>query len=143
MFLDFENNKKVEKFLNQIFSHNIIPTINKPTRVTRNTATAIDHFITNAVVDTQFKSGIIQTDLLDHFPILFALQTNENMVKKHNEHSVYKKFYAKKSTNLFKQKLHETSWDNIKNIKELNEAYKKFLKIFSCIYQSFFSKKEN
>ena len=94
--MDFENNKKVEKFLNQIFSHNIIPTINKPTRVTRNTATAIDHFITNAVVDTQFKSGIIQTDLLDHLPILFALQTNENMVKKHNEHSVYKKFYDKK-----------------------------------------------
>ena len=47
--LDFENNKK-------IFSHNMISTINKPTRVTRNTATAIHYFITNTVVDTQFKS---------------------------------------------------------------------------------------
>ena len=141
--LDFENNKKVKKFLNQMFSHNMIPAINKTTRVIGNTATAIDHFITNAVVDTQFKSRIIQTDLLDYFPILFALQTNENVVKKHNEHSVYKKCYDEKSTNLFKQKLHETSWDNIKNIKEPNEAYKKFLEIFSRIYQSFFSKKEN
>ena len=63
----------------------MIPTTNKPTRVTRNTATAIDHIITNTVVDIQFKSGIIQTDLSDHFPI-FALQTNENIVEKHNEH---------------------------------------------------------
>ena len=45
--LEFENNKKIEKFLNRIFSHNMVPTINKSTSVTRNTATAIDHFITN------------------------------------------------------------------------------------------------
>ena len=57
-----------------MFSHNMIPTINKPTRVTRNTATAIDHFIPNTVVDTQLKSGIIETDLLDQFLIIFALQ---------------------------------------------------------------------
>ena len=140
--LDFENNKKVEKNLNQMFSHNMIPTINKLTRVTRNTATAIDHFITSTVADTQFKSGIIQTDLSDHFLIIFALQTNENTVKKHNEHFVYKRYYDKKSTNLFKQKLHKTIWDNIKNIKEPNEAYENFLGIFSCIYESFFQKRE-
>ena len=65
--LEFENNKKVENF-----SHNVIPTITKLTRVTRNTAIAIDHFITNTVVDTQFKTGIIQTDLSYHFPIVFG-----------------------------------------------------------------------
>ena len=43
--LDFENNQKVEKCLNQMFSHNMILTINKPTRVTRNIATAIDQLI--------------------------------------------------------------------------------------------------
>ena len=90
-----------------MFSHNMIPTINKPTRVTRNTATAIDHFIPNTVVDTQFKSGIIETDLLDQFLIIFALQKNDDMVKKHNEHFIYKRYYDEKSTNLFKQKLHE------------------------------------
>ena len=46
----------------------MISTINKPTRVTRNTATATVPFITNTVVDTQFKSGIIQTNLSDHLP---------------------------------------------------------------------------
>ena len=70
-----------------MFSHNMIPTINKPTRVTRNKATTIVHFITKTVVDTQFKSGIIQTDLSDHF--LYSLF----LYKKHNEHFVYKRYY--------------------------------------------------
>ena len=65
--LDFENNKKEEKILNLMFSHNMIPTVNKPTRVTRNTATAIDHFITNTVVDTQFKSGFYRNRLTGSF----------------------------------------------------------------------------
>ena len=97
----------------RIFELNIFsqydPTITNPTRVTRNTATAIDCFITNTVVDTQFKTGSLQTDLSDHFHIISALKTNDNMVEKHNEHFVYKRCYDEKSTNLFKQKLHETT----------------------------------
>ena len=41
--LDFENNKKVQSFVNLMFPCGMIPVINKPTRVTRYTATAIDH----------------------------------------------------------------------------------------------------
>ena len=84
-----------------MFCHNMIPTINRSTRVPRNTVTAIDHFITNRVVDTKFKSVIIQTNLSDHFPIIFVLKTNENIVEKNYEHFVYKRYYDKKSTNLF------------------------------------------
>ena len=58
----------------------MIPTINRLTRATIN-----DHCITKTVLDTQFKSGIIQTDLSTHFLIIFALKTNESMSEKHNE----------------------------------------------------------
>ena len=51
-----------------MFRHGLIPTVNKPTRVTRNTATAIDHIITNSIINAEFKTGIIQTDISDHFP---------------------------------------------------------------------------
>ena len=44
--LDFENNKKVENFMNLMFRYVMILIINKPTRVTANTVTAIDHIIT-------------------------------------------------------------------------------------------------
>ena len=68
-----------------------------------NTATAIDHIITNIVVYIQFNSKIIQTDLLDHFPITFALQRNENVVEKQNEHFVYKGYYDERATNWMEQ----------------------------------------
>ena len=46
--------------------------INKPTRVTKNTATAIDHIFINSVTTTKFKTGIIKSDFSDHFPIFFV-----------------------------------------------------------------------
>ena len=62
--LDFNESKL-------IFRHGLIPTITKPTRVTTNTATAIDHIITNSVINAEFKTGIIKTDISDHFAIFF------------------------------------------------------------------------
>ena len=51
----------------------MIPTINKPTRVTKKTATAIDHII----VENTFKTAIIKTDVSNHFPIcIFFPLTN-------------------------------------------------------------------
>ena len=42
--LDHDTNKKVQNFLNLVYKNGMIPTINKPTRVTRKIATAIDYF---------------------------------------------------------------------------------------------------
>ena len=55
----------------------MIPTIHKPTRVTKKTATAIDHIITNSFVQNTFKTAIIKSDVLDHSPncIFFLQQT--------------------------------------------------------------------
>ena len=40
--LDFETNRKVKSFFNLIFQNGLIPVINKPTRVTNKSVTAID-----------------------------------------------------------------------------------------------------
>ena len=51
---DFEQNKEVQYFLNTMFDHIIMPIINKLTRVSKNTATAIDHIFINTVTTTKF-----------------------------------------------------------------------------------------
>ena len=52
----------------------MIPAINKPTRVTRKKATAIDHVLTNSFIDTTIKTCIIKSDVPHHFIIsLFIL----------------------------------------------------------------------
>ena len=66
--LDYESNKEVQHFLSSMFQYNMVPTINKPARVTRNAVTVIDHIITNTVISgIQQRSGIIKTDTSDHF----------------------------------------------------------------------------
>ena len=54
----------------------MLPTINKPTRVTRKTATAIDHIITNDYIESLFKTAIIKSDISDHFPICIFFPSN-------------------------------------------------------------------
>ena len=70
--LDFENNKKVQGFVNLILLCEIVPVINKPTRITKYTSTAIDHMFTNSIIKTELKSAIIKPDVSDHFPVLFV-----------------------------------------------------------------------
>ena len=48
--LDCESNKKVRHFLSSTSQYDMIPTVNRPTCITRNTAAAVDHIITNTVL---------------------------------------------------------------------------------------------
>ena len=77
--LDYENNKKVQNFVNLVFCCGMVPAINKPTRVTRYTATAIDRIFTNSIINTEIKSAIIKVDISDHFPILFVAKVKVNV----------------------------------------------------------------
>ena len=40
----------------------MIPTINKPTRVTRKTSTAIDHILTNSFINTTIKTEKVSVE---------------------------------------------------------------------------------
>ena len=55
----------------------MIPTINKPTRVTRATVTAIDHILTNSFADRNFKTAIFKSDASDHFSICFIIRSTK------------------------------------------------------------------
>ena len=74
--LDYESIKIIQHVLGTMFQCNTISIINKPTRLTRNTATAIDHIITNNVISgIQHRSRIIITDIADHISDRLALNT--------------------------------------------------------------------
>ena len=116
-----------------------MPTINKPTRATSYTATAIDSIITKSIFDNDFESAIIKTDVSDHFPVIFIIKLKStSSPKNHVNQFLYKRDFNENLLNLFKQKLFETSWDSLKNIADANESDHKFLKIFSSLYEKHF-----
>ena len=90
--IDYQSNAKVRDFVNLIFQHCLVPTVNKSTRVTKNNATLIDYIITNSFMDQENLTGILKTDISDHFPI-FTISV------KHRLDSSHKKSNNKKENN--------------------------------------------
>ena len=68
----------MQDFVNLPFRFGMTPPSNKPARFTKNTVIAINHIITNSILECDFKTGIIKTDLSDHYPIVFPFKSKEN-----------------------------------------------------------------
>ena len=56
--LDFKQDKKVQNFLNVMFRHSLIPVINNLTRVTKNTATDVDHISSTLLLQPNLKQEL-------------------------------------------------------------------------------------
>ena len=139
--LDFEQNKKVQNFLNIMFGHSMMPVINKPTCVTKNTARAIDHIFINSFTTSKFKTGIIKSDISDHFPIFFVAHYNIH-IKETKERFVFRRDLSDISVEKFKYKLRTVSLDSITNSSDTNKAYDNFIEIFRSLYDECFPKKK-
>ena len=65
-----------------MYQNGVIPTINKPTRATKETVTATYHIITNSFVENTFKTAIMKLDVSDHFPFCIFFPFNKFIYKK-------------------------------------------------------------
>ena len=115
----------------------MIPTINKPTRVTKETATTIDHIITTNFVRNNFKTAIIKSDVSDHFPICIFIPST-NLFTKNDVIYQYTRTINDKKIEVFLQNLYQYDWDTIKTNQDANEAYDNFISPFCTIYGTFF-----
>ena len=74
--LKYDSHPPTSEFLEINLAQSILPTINKPTRVTASTASLIDNFFTNISEPTELISCIIPIDLSDHFPIFLIINNS-------------------------------------------------------------------
>lgn len=112
--LDYESKIKVQCFLSNMFQFNMIPTINKLTRVTRNTSKYIDRIIRNIVGSgIQHRSVILKSDISHHFPIVSALNTRKNNKPEDKTLFIFKCIYEEDQTELFMHELGQIEWSSI------------------------------
>ena len=72
--LKLNKHAPTNRFLNANLSLNLVPTITRPTCITKNTATLIDNiFVSQSWLET-FDSGIIINDISDHLPSIVSLK---------------------------------------------------------------------
>jgi hypothetical protein len=77
--LQYNSNTNVNDYVNLVFSYGFIQTVTNPTRISNNSATLIDHVLTNAISNL-LESVIITTKISDHSPLfIFARTLNLNV----------------------------------------------------------------
>ena len=122
--------KKGQNFIKLMFQFRLIPTTNKLTRITQDTISAIDHKLTNAIINNKFKIAMFPADISDHFPIIsaFKLKTKRDISK-------YKHIIYKNLIKAFKSRLHKILRGIIKSTKDPNESHKRSMAILTSAYQ--------
>ena len=139
--LDYDSSKPVKTFFNCVFENSLLPLINKPTRITRSKQSIIDHIITNCLQLNTINTGIIQTDISDHFPIFCTVDNllvgEPDQIK--TNHTFFKRNFDEPNMTYFKHLLtNETDWSLIYQPQTVNSAYEIFSRYFSYAYNKAF-----
>ncbi|XP_065681444.1 uncharacterized protein LOC136095124 [Hydra vulgaris] len=110
---------KIKHFIDKLLQHNVIPTINKPTRITKKSSTLLVNIITNNFYNNYISTGIIKTDLSDHFPT-FLITNNTTINNNSSKFIIYRRQINKYSLQKFQHLLkYNVDWDLIMQSVEL------------------------
>ena len=126
--LNIDNHNPSHEFVDLMYSHCFFPSITKPTRVTQSSSTLIDNIFCNSFSNTSITlSGILYTDISDHFPVFHV---DQNTCFKDKETVFKKRVYSETNFQKFADKMSERNWDSILNCEDAQLAYSDFFSYF-------------
>ena len=137
--LDYNKKEKIKKFLNLTFEYGLVTVINKPTRVTKNIATAIDHIIANSLLYRTICTRIIKLDISDQFPIFLIAETEKKLTPE-GKVQITKRLINNKTKEKFRNALQEMTWDDVISSKQTDFVYEISLNKFTSLYDKVFEK---
>ena len=133
--LNTENHTQSSDFLDTLYSHSFMPLINKPTRVTANSTTIIDHVYCNEIHNSRLFNGILITEITEHYPI-FCINISHEMHVKPTHCS--KRSLTEKNIRIFIQKIQRRDWDDILSMQNIDDAFNIFYDYFIKTYDECF-----
>lgn len=137
MLCDTSTKKHFEMLLS---INGCINVITGPTRVTSNSETLIDLFITN-FNESSVISGIIKSDISDHFPIFLFVRGQHKKTKKKRE-ITFQNITIRNLEEFRRSCVSELAWDTICTNTDPNQAYDMFLDHFIQLYRKHFPNKK-
>ena len=117
-------------FFNLIFQRGFLPLIRRATRITRTTATAIDHIITDAILESTIHSGIIKANISDHFPIFIISENSFSKNKSDEKTKIIKQDFNNENIQNFQFLLEHIKWTNFCSLMPLMKPATYFKDIF-------------
>ena len=131
-----------QEFIDTMLSATFLPLITKPTRVTNHSATLIDNIFCN--VNPLPESGIVLSDLSDHYPI-YTLFSRSSITTKNNTKERFRKITPQNLENL-KNDLDTADWSEVYDTEDTNLSYEKFIQTITSYLDKhipFVKKKSN
>lgn len=118
-------------YIDELISHNMLPLVLLPTRITATSETIIDHLFTNLYPALQVKTGLITEDISDHLAnFLFILSPTPT----NSDPRPYRRIYSEKNFSKFYQMLSSTTWDFVYAEQDPNESFCKFHNHFYHVF---------
>ena len=123
--LDYAFHTPTSDFVNNFFSHSLLPCIHHPTRVSEQRASVIDNIYTNAT-NANITSGNIVIQISDHFPQFLILK---NTQVSHNKSESFKHDYSKFKADKFLENFNQIDFTYLENSElDVNNKFDRFLK---------------
>ena len=137
--LDISNN--VKGFYDTLVSYNMLPLIQIPTRITRNTATLIDNIFCN--IDGACTQGVLIADFSDHLPVFVSTNINLNSSTPAENTPKYISKRVINDCNIarFCQYLNEINFELGVYSADVNKAYEVFMDKINNAYNKSFPMK--
>ena len=137
--INAENHDPTQEFLDLMYSYALFPCITKPTRVTINSATLIDNIFCNSLhKKSQVFTGILYTDISDHFPLFYIDYSNQSVTSKKH---IKRRMYSQANMLSFSDKIRDHDWTNVYSQNDPQTAYTCFFNDYRHMYDESFPSK--
>lgn len=134
--INAENHTLTQEFLDLMYSHALFPSITKPTRVTTTSATLIDNIFCNNVYNqSDIFTGILYTDVSDHFPVFHIDYSNQ---LKKAPRQMKRRMYTQANMTLFSEKVRDHDWSPVLSQTDSQAAYTCFFNDYCKMYNECF-----
>ena len=119
-FIKHDKHTPTKEFININLDKNLVPTITKPTRITKSSATLIDNIIVGRLFQ-EYEANIGISDISDHLPLV--LKSFQPSLYKKKALTIKTRTIDPIKCNNINSKLQEVDWIGLLQDKCANEAY--------------------
>jgi len=132
-----QTSSDVKSYTDVLLSHNFIPTITLPTRITDHSVTLLDHINVYRPIKELGRvaeCGNVFFDISDHLPNFITLEGSKSI----KSERPYIRIYSEKNISKFKTAVANISWTDVYTCGDTNAAYDIFLENYTKVFDQCF-----
>ena len=132
--LKINENKFISEYVDNLFSFGFLQIVTKPTRISVNSATLIDHILTNSLNES-FESFLLCWQISDHLPLVHNLTFKKSKLV---HPKIKSRNFSSVNIERFKKSLSNFKWDHVIAETCPQAAYTNFSNTLNSLIDIFF-----